>query len=150
MSAPELVAIAVRDATQAPMRTPESAEVTLEAGVEADFRGKPGPRQVTVLTEEAWRAACDELGETVPWTLRRANLLVRGVDLRDSTGRRIRVGPVELEVSEECAPCQVMDRQREGLRSALEPEWRAGVACRVVTPGRITIGDPVALDHAAG
>jgi MOSC domain-containing protein YiiM len=145
----ELVAIALRDQSKAPMRTPESADVTLDGGVEGDFRGKPGPRQVTVLTEEAWRAACDELGETVPWTLRRANLLVRGVDLRGSAGRRLRVGPLVLEVSEECAPCSVMDRQRPGLRAVLEPDWRAGVACRVVTPGRVAVGDPVALDTAS-
>jgi len=144
----ELVAIAVRERTKAPMRTPMAATVTLAAGVEGDFRGKPGPRQVTMIAEEAWRDACAELGEALEWTLRRANLLVRGVDLRDSVGRRIAIGPVVLEVSEECEPCQVMDQQHEGLRAALGPEWRGGVACRVVVPGRVAAGDRVVLEGA--
>lgn len=141
----ELVGIAVREKSQAPMQEPSAADVTLEAGVAGDFRGKPGPRQVTVLCEEAWAAACAELGETLPWTLRRANLLVRGVDLEGSAGARLAVGDVVLEVSEECDPCRVMDLQREGLRRALEPAWRGGVACRVVVPGRVAVGAPVVL-----
>jgi len=141
----ELVGIAVREKSRAPMAEAAAAAVSLEAGVEGDARGKAGPRQVTVLGEEGWRAACAELDEALPWTLRRANLLVRGVDLRGSAGRRLAVGPVVLEVSEECAPCQVMDAQQPGLRRALEPDWRAGVACRVVTPGPLALGDPVAF-----
>lgn len=141
-----LVGIAVRERTKAPMEEPPSAQVTLEGGVAGDFRGKPGPRQVTVLAEEAWAAACAELGETLPWTLRRANLLVRGVDLEGSVGARLAVGEAVLEVSEACDPCRVMDLQREGLRRALEPDWRGGVACRVVVPGRIAVGDPVVLE----
>jgi MOSC domain-containing protein YiiM len=146
VSRAELVGIAVREKTKAPMVEPAAAAITLEAGVEGDFRGQPGPRQVTVLGEEAWHAACAELGEELAWTLRRANLLVRGVDLRQTVGHRLAIGDVVLEVSEECAPCQVMDAQRDGLRAVLEPEWRAGVACRVVTPGRVAVGDAVALD----
>lgn len=141
-----LVAIASREKVRTPMVEVRQAEVSLETGVARDARGKPGDRQVTVVSREAWQRACQALGETVPWTLRRANLLVEGVELAETIGRRIRIGPVVLEVTEETEPCENMDRQHPGLRKALEPEWRGGVTCRIVEPGSISIGDPVALE----
>ncbi len=141
-----LVAIASREKVRTPMVEVRQAEVSLETGVARDARGKPGDRQVTVVSREAWQRACGALGETVPWTKRRANLLVEGVELAETIGRRIRIGPVVLEVTEETEPCENMDRQHPGLRKALEPEWRGGVTCRIVEPGSISIGDPVALE----
>jgi MOSC domain-containing protein YiiM len=38
-----------------------------------------------------------------------------------------------------------MDKQYRGLRKALTPDWRAGVACRVVNGGTLQIGDRVSL-----
>ena len=148
-AAGQLVAIAVRSATRVPMETLDRARVTLEQGVDGEFRGKPGPRQVTVLAEESWSAACAELGEELPWTLRRANLLVRGVDLEESVGSRLRVGGTLLEVTEETAPCRIMDLQHEGLRAALTPHWRGGVCARVVEGGEIAVGDAAGLVEQA-
>jgi MOSC domain-containing protein YiiM len=143
-----LVAIALRDASRAPMRLMEQAVVSVERGVEGDVRGKPGPRQVTVLGSEGWQAACEAVGEALPWTLRRANLLLRGLDLVDSVGDRLRVGGALLEITEETDPCVVMDRQHDGLRSALAPDWRGGVCCRVIEGATVTVGDPVALESS--
>jgi len=39
----------------------------------------------------------------------------------------------------------VMDRQYRGLRKALRPEWRAGVACRVLRGGTLRVGDFISL-----
>jgi MOSC domain-containing protein YiiM len=58
-------------------------------------------------------------------------------------GARIKIGDVVLEVTEENPPCNVMDRQSQGLRAALQPDWRAGVACNVLTPGTVALGDRV-------
>lgn len=148
MSDGELVAIAVRDASRAPMQRLDRAPISQERGVEGEFRGKPGARQVTVLAEEGWGAACAELDVELDWTTRRANLLVRGIDLRDSVGARLRVGGATLEVTEETDPCRVMDLQHEGLRAALEPEWRGGVCCRVIEGGDVAVGDVVSLERA--
>jgi MOSC domain-containing protein YiiM len=41
-----------------------------------------------------------------------------------------------------------MDKQHEGLRKALTPEWRGGVACRVLRGGDVAVGDDVALLRA--
>lgn len=130
------------------MQEASRARVSVEGGVEGDFRGKPGPRQVVVLGREGFEAACAALGASLPWTLRRANLYVEGLDLRDSVGARIAIGSVLLEITEECEPCFVMDRMHDGLRSALAPEWRGGVACRVLRGGEIAAGDAVALESA--
>jgi len=145
-----LLGIATRAKTKEPMARPSRARITAEAGVDGDFRGKPGDRQVVVLAREGFEAACRELGATLPWTLRRANLYLEGVDLRGTTGARLLVGEVELEITGECDPCQVMDWQHAGLRKALTPDWRAGVTCRVVRGGEIAVGDEVVLSRERG
>ena len=143
-----LVAIARRAAKRAPMLEAESGEITLESGLVGDSRGAPGRRQVTVLDAAAWRAVCEELGCELPWTHRRANLLVEGVDLEDSAGCRLKVGDVLLEITCETTPCERMDEQQAGLGRALEPSWRGGVCCRVLRGGAVRPGDPVAMDGA--
>ena len=57
-----LTGIAWREKKRAKMQTLDRAQVTLERGVGNDSRGKPGQRQVTVLSARAWRDACADLG----------------------------------------------------------------------------------------
>ncbi len=127
------------------MRTLPSALVSLERGVQDDLRGRPGERQVTVLAREAWQRGCAELGAELAWTTRRANLLVEGLELEGSAGRRIAIGSLLLEICGETAPCPRMDEQHEGLRAALERGWRGGVSCRVLVPGVVSVGDAAEL-----
>ena len=97
MSDAALLGIAIRGKSRAPMELHQRAEITVEAGVVGDFRGRPGSRQVTVLAREAWEAAGDQLDQELPWTVRRANLLVEGIDLFETTGRLIKIGQVGRE-----------------------------------------------------
>ena len=69
----------------------ERRRVSAARGVEGDFRGKPGRRQVTVLAREAWEAACADVGHELGWTTRRANLLVEGVELTGTAGQQLRM-----------------------------------------------------------
>ncbi len=118
--------------------------VSLEAGIAGDFRGRPGSRQVTVLAADGWDAACAESGLDLPWSARRANLLVTGLDLRQTTGRILLLGDeVALIITGELEPCERMDEAAPGLRAALLPEWRGGVTCQVRQGGRLRAGDPV-------
>lgn len=135
-----LEGIATRDASRAPMRDCREARITPDAGVEGDLRGRPGPRQVTVLAAEGWEAACAALGETLPWTTRRANLLVRGAALAHTEGSVLQIGDVLLEITRETEPCLRMEEARAGLRRALAPDWRGGVCCRVVSGGTVHVG----------
>jgi len=123
------------------METVDEALVTAGARLDGDCRGREPGRRVTVISAEAWKDTCRDLGFEVPWTMRRANLEVGGIDLRDSVGARISIGDLVLEISEENPPYRVMDMQLPCLRKALTPEWRAGVACRVLGAGRIRVGD---------
>lgn len=140
-----LIGIARRDKPRAPMETLERARISYDAGVEGDARGKVPDRNVTIIFREDWEAACRDLGRDVAWVTRRANLLVEGLTGFKQVGARLRIGSVVLEVTEENPPCRVMDILAEGLRRALEPDWRAGVACRVLQDGEIELGDTVDL-----
>ncbi len=77
--------------------------------------------------------------------MRRANLLVEGIALPQRAGQVFRIGEVRLLVTGECDPCSRMDEQVPGLRIALTPAWRGGLTCKVLSGGRIALGDAVAL-----
>lgn len=140
--------IARRDGKRAPMQLLDSATVATASGVADDFRGRPGKRQVTLLSAEAWARVCSELDRNLPWTTRRSNLLVEGLDLPQRSGDVIRIGDVRLLVTMEVDPCSRMDEQCAGLRKALASEWRGGVACTVLAGGEIRLGDTVDLDES--
>lgn len=140
----KLRAIARAPNLRAPMETADSAEVDRERGIVGDARGRKRGRQVTIVFRESWDDACRELGAKVPWTARRANLLVEGVAVPRPPAR-IRIGDVVLEVVQETDPCSLMDRQHQGLRAALKPDWRGGVCCNVIEGGTIRVGDDVTV-----
>jgi MOSC domain-containing protein YiiM len=134
--------IAIKSRPREAMQLIDSAQVSVDGGIRGDFRGQQRGRQVTILSEEAWRRACAEIGVDLPWTTRRANLLVDRVEFDASwVGRKIRIGAVELVVTEETEPCARMDAQHPGLTAALASEWRGGVCCDVVHAGEIGRGD---------
>jgi MOSC domain-containing protein YiiM len=145
-----LLAIARRPAPYAPMEEIERGTITKAAGLDGDHKGRKFPRrQITVLTREAWDDALAELrSETgapvrLPWTARRANLLIEGVRLPRAKGAVLRVGKVELETTSETNPCRRMEQAYPGLLKALHPDWRGGVTCRVLSDGDVAVGDPV-------
>lgn len=142
----QLLDIAFRPKSRAAMQTKVDTMVSKVAGVDGDFRGKPGKRQVTVMSIEQWQLACDELGTTLPWTIRRANLLVDGVSF-DATmvGQQIKIGQCILYITGETDPCPKMDAQHQGLTHALTPDWRGGVCCRVIADGRVKVGDKMVI-----
>lgn len=140
-----LIGIARRAKKRAPMETLDSAEISTETGVAGDFRGKPGKRQVTLLSAAAWDAVCAELGQEVAWTTRRSNLLIEGLDLPKAAGHVIAIGAVRLKTTMEIDPCFRMDEQVDGLKKALQPGWRGGVGCEVLEGGTVSAGDAVEL-----
>jgi MOSC domain-containing protein YiiM len=117
-------------------------EIGFDTGVAGDARGRTPGRQVTILFREGWEAACRDLGAVLPWTTRRANLLVEGIAV-PRIGERLAIGTVALEVTAETDPCRVMEAAHRGLRAALTPEWRGGVCCRVRSAGTVSVGDLV-------
>jgi MOSC domain-containing protein YiiM len=101
---------------------------------------------VTLLAAEAWEAATAELGVDAPPSRRRANVVIRGMDLAGTLGRQLRVGPVLIRVHGETDPCEMMDRVAPGLKDALTPHRRAGVFGAVIEGGAIAVGDTVTVE----
>ncbi len=141
----KLMGIAVKDKKFAPMQTIDHAFISMDKGVENDFRGKPSSRQVTVMSQQAWQDVNSTLNMNLPWTTRRANLLVDGLDLENTTGKIITIGDVELLITQETDPCERMQQVTDGLFEALKIHWRGGVCCRVIREGRVELGDDIML-----
>ena len=139
-----ILALASRPRPAADMA--EAASLVVTADGIAGERRPGGGRAVTLLDRDAWETACTAAGADLPWTTRRANVLVDGLELAETLGRRIRLGKVLLEVVEETEPCHLMDRFHPGLRAALRPDWRGGASCTVVEPGTIAVGDAACFE----
>lgn len=115
-----------------------------------------GRRQVTLLSLPRWRALTGHLPGPPDPTVRRANLLVDGLDLDDCRGRVIAIGQARIRIFGETRPCHQMDDACPGLQAALSPPWGGGAFGEVIAGGSIALGDevtwlrPDALSDAAG
>lgn len=141
----KLLGIATRAKKRAEMQLLQAAGVSLANGVANDSRGKPGKRQVTVLTQEGWQAACVEAGVELSWVERRANLLIEGLDLQQSAGCILKIGKLQLLITRETDPCQRMEETHSGLPDAMAKAWRGGVCCQVLEAGHIAVGDEIEM-----
>ncbi len=147
-----LAGIARHAFPRAPMETLDRVHVSVAGGLDGDFRGavKPGGRarrQVSLMERRDWDAAMAELGHSVPWSERRANLLVDGLDLPQRGGVLLRVGAVLLEITQECDPCSRMEQVAPGLKAALTPDWRGGALARVIEGGDLAVGDAIRIEE---
>ena len=119
-------------------------EATLVEGVGIEGNAdRGGYRQVTLLETGAWERATTELGVEVDPADRRANLLVRGLELRDTANRVVVIGDARIQIRGETLPCGRMDDAAQGLRDALASEWRGGAYGMVLAGGTIKVGDEV-------
>jgi len=146
-----LAGIARHGRPRGPVETLDAVAVTIESGVHGDFRGavKPGGkgrRQVSLIEAKDWYAAMADLGHNLPWSDRRANLLVDGIDLPQTPGTRLRIGNMLIEITQECNPCSRMEEILPGLKAALTPEWRGGALARVIEGGHIAVGDTIRIE----
>src|ERR1043166_3028421 len=95
-----LAAIWIKRFKRGPMDRVERAELVAGRGVRGSAN-QGGRRQITILSEEAWNDARRELGADVDPSARRANVLVRGVDLEKSRGRTLRLGACIVRINGE-------------------------------------------------
>jgi MOSC domain-containing protein YiiM len=101
-----------------------------------------GHRQVTLLSEEHWHELTAHLDSPDPIS-RRANLLLTGIDLRDSRGKTLCIGGCRIRIHGETRPCERMDEACDGLRSALSVPWGGGAFGEILDGGEIAVGDSV-------
>jgi MOSC domain-containing protein YiiM len=128
------------------MEQVDIASVTITEGIVGDCRGKgglTGNRQITIVSLEQWQEACSEICRTLPFHERRANLCIHGHSFGpDDVGKEIEFeNGVILKVTGETKPCSRMDKAHEGLRKALESNWRGGVTCCVIRGGTIKVNE---------
>ena len=140
-----LIGIAKTSKLLAEMEELTEAQIEIDSGLQGDARGTKRQRQISILFEDDWKDACNELGADLSWLTRRANLFVSGMRAPREPGARIKIGNVELEIRVETEPCDLMDKQHQGLRATLEDDWRGGVCCSVHKPGNIKIGNDVKI-----
>lgn len=142
-------AIWTKRAKRGPMDLVDRATLVAGEGIEGDANRGRARRQVTVIDRAAWDRATAELGVDVDPSARRANVMVSGVDLEESRGRVLRLGPCRVRIEGETTPCSRMDEAADGLQRALGPEWRGGVYGVVLDGGEIVVGDPAGFDGEA-
>ena len=140
-----VIGIARREKLRAEMETIDSVYVDEKTGLSGDIRGTALKRQVTLLSAKAWSEVCHELEADLPWTTRRANILIENIDFHQDSGYKIQIGEVLLLVTRQTDPCSRMDEQYSGLTNALMSNWRGGVCCSVVKGGNLSLGDEVKL-----
>ncbi|MCR6110805.1 MOSC domain-containing protein [Bacillus sp. A301a_S52] len=140
----ELKAIWIKKGKRGVMEPVELGTLIKHEGLlhNADQGGK---RQVTIISEERWTQLMDEFTTKLDPSARRANLMVTGIDLTHSKGKRLHIGPTIIEIHGETKPCSRMDDALAGLKDAMTVNWNGGAYGVVVTGGDIKLGDSVQL-----
>lgn len=119
-----------------------SAELVAGRGLAGDAT-TGGRRQVTIVALDRWRALTAHLPGPPDPAIRRANLLVEGIDLDESRGRILAIGEARVRIFGETRPCHQMDEACPGLQAALSPAWGGGAFGEVMTGGDIHVGQAV-------
>ena len=134
----EIVSIWIKRAHGGAMDRVDEAQLVPGRGL-VGSADQGGWRQITIISEESWRNATAELGADVDPSARRANVMIRGLDLQKSRGKKLQLGDCVINVRGENPPCRLMNEMQQPLRS----HWRAGVFGEIVYGGTIRAGDSV-------
>ena len=135
-----IAAIWVKRFRRGPMDSVASAQLVAGRGIVGNAN-QGGKRQITLIDEAAWRSATDAVGAEIDPSKRRANVMLRGIDLERSNGLFLRLGECLVRIYNETRPCERMDEAHSGLRDALRPHWRGGAFAEIVEGGTIRVGD---------
>jgi MOSC domain-containing protein YiiM len=137
-----LEAIWIKRMKRGPMDLVEMA--TLEKGVGLiGNANQGGRRQVTLIEREVWDRLMSEVGGALSPSVRRANLLIRGLSLLKSRKRILLIGRCRIRILGETKPCERMEEVWKGLQVAMEPSWGGGAFGEVLDDGEILVGDRV-------
>jgi hypothetical protein len=129
----------------APVASRETVEIEAGRGIVGDRYAtgsgywsdpKWPDQELTLVEAEVADALAIEAG-----ALRR-NVVTRGVRLDDLIGRRFRIGDAVIEGVRPCDPCRHIESlTRPGI--ARELVGRGGLRARILTSGRLRVGDAV-------
>ena len=125
-----------------PMNVVQTVKMIEDYGIEGDRHagrgGQENSRQVLLMDRETLDEFDLSDGEV------RENVTTSGIDITKlEQGQRLSVGDVELEITEDCAPCSRIEEIRPGLQEQLE--GRRGVLARVLQTGSVSVGDGIGV-----
>ena len=122
----------------APMKPVQSVTAIAGHGLQDDASAGHSKRQVLVIERELLDEFQLPVGDV------RENITVQGIRLAGmAAGTWVYVGPVLLEATLDCAPCQFIEDKRPGLRSAME--GKRGTLFKVIEGGEIHVGDGIRI-----
>lgn len=141
---PTVVSIHIAPGRRIPTKSVPSVAAEAGAGLVGDRYHGSRHRHVTVQSSEGLQAAAVELGRPVEPGLTRRNITISGGEVPTRPGTRMNIGDVELEVVRIAAPCRLLD-DGIGPGAARALHNRGGTVFRLLSSGRISVGDEVHL-----
>lgn len=141
--------IHVAKGARLPMQSKDAVDVEAGKGIVGDRYHGTRHRHVTVQTRTELEEAAAEHGGPIAPRFTRRNVTLAAGRLDRTPGARMTLGPVELEVVRDAAPCKLLEDEL-GRDARLALHRRAGVVCRVLVGGRLTVGAPAERAPADG
>lgn len=122
----------------------EVSEVRIKAGKGlVGNTEQNGLRQITILEKEIWEELMQAHQSDLSPKIRRSNLLISGLPLKDSRKKILVIGNCEIEIFGETKPCERMDEALMGLQKAMYKNWKGGAFGKALIDGVIKTGDQV-------
>lgn len=140
----KLEAIWVKRLKFQPLEPVHNAQLKENKGMVGNHN-QGGKRQITIIEKEKWDAVTQKIGKNLDPSVRRANILVSGLDLENSKGKILSLGSVQILIMGETEPCKRMEEIHPGLQAALEPHWNGGAYGIIQNDGIIQVGDEVCI-----
>jgi len=134
-----VVGLYVSPAKGEAMLARQEVEAIADRGIADDAHARPGgSRQVLLMDAETLKELSIRPGAV------KENITTLGLNLQAlAAGTRLQVGETTLGITKPCTPCDQMDKIRPGLAVALR--GRRGMLARVLTGGKIRVGDPIEI-----
>jgi len=119
------------------MEEMNSVEAIEDRGFVGCTHGRTGSQRQILLVDLETLHAMDLLPGSI-----RENITTEGLNVNGlAIGEQVRVGPVLLQISAVCTPCDQLEKVRPGLRR--EIYGRRGMLCRVLQGGVVRKGDAI-------
>ena len=75
----------------------------------------------------------------------RRNIVTKGIKLNSLVEKRIKIGPVSLEVIDLCRPCRHLSEKLERDDIIKEFLRKGGIRCQIINDGKISVGDQIEI-----
>ncbi len=135
----QIEAIWIKRAKRGPMDAVAEAEMIAGKGLVGNAN-QGGRRQITIIDAAVWERIMEELGATIEPSARRANIMVRGLELANTRKQVLLLDECRVRIFTETKPCERMDEVLPGLKAALYQNWGGGVCGQVIDGGRVRVG----------